>query len=230
MIPIPGESFEAFEKRYWTLVPTWIVHGSFVKGDGKRKFVKVDRTYNGFSNEERWRSTVWLVWADFNGLHMKPKRCLACLTTDGLIVGHWEDYSWPFHQGKDIPLCRKCHTMVHTRILYPEKWDSYRRAIREGWRPMPMRGAKRVLANPRMWVADGMKPPSGRWQRLNEPREETILDVIDSGALCPPGRIPGNAPRSRSPSSSDYRSIQERFDWDSTNVIVSKPSTSDDAG
>jgi hypothetical protein len=32
-----------------------------------------------------------------------------------------------------------------------------------------------------------------------------------------------------SPRSSDYRSIQERFDWDSTNVIVSRPSTEGDA-
>jgi hypothetical protein len=119
--------------------------------------------------------------------------------------------------------------MVHTRLLHPEKWDSYRRAVREGWRPTPMRDAKRVMSNPQMWVADSMKPPGGVWQRLNEPREETILDVIHSGALCPPGRIPGNAPRKGSPLSSDYRSIQERFDWDETNVIVRKPSTSVDA-
>jgi hypothetical protein len=32
-----------------------------------------------------------------------------------------------------------------------------------------------------------------------------------------------------SPRSSDYKSIQERFDWDSTNVIVSRPSTEGDA-
>jgi hypothetical protein len=223
VIPRPGESFEDFEARYWRLVPKWIVKGNFARGDdGKRHFVKVDRTYNGFTNEERWRSIVWLAWADFNGLHSRPKQCVACLSTEGYIIGHWETYAWPFSADYDIPLCRRCHTMVHTRLLHPERWASYCRALREGWRPTPMHGAPRVMANPQMWADTGMKPPGGRWQRLNEPREETILDVIHSGALCPPGRIPGNASPGL-PRSTDRRPIAERFDWDPSNVTVRIP-------
>ena len=149
--------------------------------------------YNGFTPEERDQAGRWKKQAAKQGLYHYPTKCLACGQTEGAIDGHWEDYSPPFSEDTDIPLCRRCHLMVHVRLKQSSAWKAYRELIKAGWQGPPIRNQMRwedLLTVP--GVRD-VKPTG--WVRVRtDQRNSTILDVIDSGKLCPPGRVPGNAP------------------------------------
>ena len=134
--------------------------------------------YNGFSPTERARSGRFLNRMVREGKWTpNPERCVACGRTDGLIQRHREDYTpgpiGNFSERDDtIHLCRRCHGWVHARLAKPEKWNEYRRRVRDGWRMSAERNPK--------WL-QGRRPT-----RL-------ILDEIHAGRLCPKGRVPGNS-------------------------------------
>lgn len=65
---------------------------------------------------------------------LRPTSCRVCDKTISKttgIVPHLEDYSQPI-QGI-IGLCHRCHTMIHERFRYPEKFERYRAMIADGW-------------------------------------------------------------------------------------------------
>lgn len=107
-------------------------------------------------------------------------KCWACLIegkVPGDIIAHLEDYSNPIDGA--IWLCYRCHTVLHARFDKKHGWDSYREQVRNGIQWPLIKSYHRVLEehyyNDRMWLP---KP-------VNKPRQSTILDEIDSGALYP---------------------------------------------
>jgi hypothetical protein len=130
--------------------------------------------YNGFSPKEREASGKHLHRMVAAGKWSpSPSECVACGRTDGLLQRHREDYTAPFSEKDDtIHLCRRCHGWVHARLAKPEKWNSYRKEVREGWR-----------------YSAGAKPT----RTFGGIPSRFILDEIHQGTLCPPGRTPGNS-------------------------------------
>jgi hypothetical protein len=69
------------------------------------------------------------------------------------------------------------------------QWDLYRKLVREGWRlkPFTSRNFPLLMVEVSASFKNVKKvqgaPPVRRW-----------LDEIHEGKLCPPGRVPGNAP------------------------------------
>ncbi len=155
---------------------------------GVRRDAKTDGEplYNGWNRAERSRATRWKHAAGRRGEYLPPIVCSACGQDQGRIFGHWENYDPPFSAAKDIPLCSRCHFMVHSRHRRPEQWDRYRAAIAKGWRP-PAVGASdaavpvesTVDSRPRAWILSPT-PPS-----------ILVLDRIHDGAYCPAGRVAG---------------------------------------
>lgn len=136
-------------------------------------------SYNGFSPTQRRRALSWYNAQLAAGRRFRPTQCEACGQTDGVVEAHSEDYSEPFgdHIGA-YGFCYLCHMMIHCRHHDLARWDEYRRAIREGWRPPAPRGrnwgaVKHLLA--------GIEP---LWREYaNAPRERTVLDDIAEGIL-----------------------------------------------
>ena len=143
--------------------------------------------YNGFSGEERERVAAWKRSGAKDGRYTYPTKCSACGQTKGRIDGHLEDYSPPFSQSKDIPLCARCHLMVHARLRWPDLWASYRAQVRAGRQCAPLKSRSSSLP-PQEW--EWSASPDG-------PPRHYVLDEIHEGRLCPPGRIPGNPVRGR---------------------------------
>jgi hypothetical protein len=235
--------------------------------------------YNGFSPDERLAKGTAAV-EHMLQLLTRAAFCIACGGDSGPVDLHAEDYSQPIYWEPRwrLPLCYRCHMIVHCRHRNPQGFDAYRAELREGrrWPTVPNRAISIVFAenlnatrrpgplegDPKILVLrDGVEYPV--WKK-------PVLDMIADGGLCPPGRLPGNSknptkvlPRHKllpefqdwsiakiirkverqpwlpivksrvsarqwrpwrgSPRSSDYRSIQERFDWDETNVTVRTP-------
>jgi hypothetical protein len=170
--------------------------------------------YNGFSPAERDRSGRHSLKMSANGTWPRhPERCVACGRTDGLIQRHVEDYGAILtDRDNSIHLCRRCHAWVHARLTKPEKWNEYRKAVREGWR----------------WTS-GSKPK----RLFGGVPSRFILDEIDAGKFCPDGRVAGN---SKSPTPIDrekeaawraHQGFLNRIsDWTADNVTITYPDRS----
>jgi len=141
--------------------------------------------YNGFPGKMRKASLrrVHKLWD--SGEVPRPVECMACGQTEGALHGHSEDYS---NDHIHIPICITCHLILHMRWQQPLLWESYKDAIREGWRGIALeqRNAlyeiKRLYppSNPDIWPMD----------LVNEKRSGTVLDMI-----CPIKFIHPNAPQ-----------------------------------
>ena len=151
------------------------------------------REYNGFSGDERAQGAAYHRRMRAQGLWSLPTRCSACGQTEGVIDAHWEDYSKPFDTERDIPLCFRCHMMVHMRDRNPRGWDRYRALVRSGYRGEPLfqRSIGAVIRDHMgPIVDDDLNEPAGGEKGLHA----TILDVIHYGAVHRRGR--GVAPPS----------------------------------
>ena len=102
------------------------------------------RSYNGFSPARRMEADAWLKAGVAAGRLEPPSRCMACGETRGIIDYHAEDYSQPFTAEKlaAIPLCFRCHMMLHARFRNPARWRRYIEQLEAGamYRPLMSRG------------------------------------------------------------------------------------------
>lgn len=136
--------------------------------------------YNGFSPKQREAAGVWKRWAVKRGLYVHPTTCVACGSSGGIVDGHWEDYSPPFSQEKDIPLCLRCHLFVHWRFRHAEAWDRYRAEIRQGWRYAPLRER-----NFGAFIAQNIACSQPVHRTMHDPPTRFWLDEIHEGKLDP---------------------------------------------
>ena len=137
------------------------------------------KTYNGFSGEQRGRSSTWLNKQYAAGLE-RPVRCEACLQSEGYLTAHAEDYSEPFgphiHQ---YSLCYTCHMMVHCRDNAQSQWLDYISIVRAGGRfepsPLPRGNFGRFSA---LFLRGGIRAIP---EFPNDVQLETLLDRIHRG-------------------------------------------------
>lgn len=147
-------------------------------------------TYNCFSPAEREASIRWERELLRNGWK-RPTQCIACGQNQGIVDAHLEDYSQPFEQSRQIPLCYRCHIFVcHLRHRYPRQTADYRSRVRAGYRAPALftRSFGRLISD------HVTRPDLVRWRFTGVPLR-FVLDEIADGKLCPPGRIPGNSIR-----------------------------------
>lgn len=94
------------------------------------------KSYNGFTATERMNAFRWLKLEIAAGRKPKsPTSCDVCGQSEGSLMWHSEDYSFPY--GKHIGhygLCYICHMMIHCRFNNPLKWDEYKSKITEGFK------------------------------------------------------------------------------------------------
>jgi hypothetical protein len=126
------------------------------------------------------------------GLWKRPTQCVACGQTKGVIDSHVEDYGrepdGTYDEHKRLGLCFRCHMLVHLRLRYPHAWAHYREKIATGFRAPPL--FKREFNTVILEHTKDLEP---HWIQVEAPNR-LILDEIHGGELCPPGRVPGNAP------------------------------------
>ncbi len=130
--------------------------------------------YNGFSPAQRLKALKWLRNEQAHGRRQsKPKVCMACGQTEGLLQEHSEDYSEPFgsHIGS-YEFCYRCHITLHCRFSSHTAWEKYKEFLRAGYRWEPIHGSnfdliRRFLGQP--------KPPAEK----GEPRPVLIFDQME---------------------------------------------------
>ncbi len=90
------------------------------------------KTYLSFTPEQRicgWQKT----WAAIRlGLIPRPSRCSICLTNQGRMQMHAEDYTRPLNAK---PICPACHRRLHMRFRSPEQWRLlvFKHAYSQAW-------------------------------------------------------------------------------------------------
>lgn len=95
-------------------------------------------SYNGFTGERRLEIDKLVKAAYRDGSLERPAACMACGQDQGPIIGHLEDYDrW---RDATIPLCQRCHLMLHCRWRAPAAWHRYRELVRMGYRFAPATG------------------------------------------------------------------------------------------
>lgn len=97
------------------------------------------KNYNGFTPGQRMKAFRWLLAKYAAGRRTPPTMCDACLTDEGLIQPHSEDYSEPFgdHIGR-YGLCYRCHMILHNRFSAPTAFEEYAEALAAGRRYPPI--------------------------------------------------------------------------------------------
>ena len=87
-------------------------------------------SYNGFSWPER--AATIPVQNQYFAEHPdeRPTTCCVCGASKGRIDLHLEDYTKPIEG--IIPLCYRCHMMVHCRFRAGVSWRGYKRDISAG--------------------------------------------------------------------------------------------------
>ena len=90
--------------------------------------------YNGFSGDERKKSTPIIEEAIKNG-ELKPyeeTKCFICGQDKGIRDYHCENYLPEKVVGNAIPLCKKCHSWFHgSKITNPKKFRHHLEEVRE---------------------------------------------------------------------------------------------------
>lgn len=86
-------------------------------------------SYNGHSGAKRDAVQRYLNASFRDGTLTRPTVCTACGQTEGRIDAHLENYDDP---DNFIPLCWRCHMMVHCRFRNPSAFRAYRDSLRTG--------------------------------------------------------------------------------------------------
>ena len=136
--------------------------------------------YNGFTEEDQTRGGRVQSTAFGNGMLQRVWECEACGakgSEPGEIIAHLEDYTEPIDGA--IWLCYRCHTVLHDRFNNPNRWNEYRKQIREGMQYPLTKSRSEALSG-------HMNPPLFVLATKGESRSRTILDDIHDGLLLPP--------------------------------------------
>lgn len=91
-----------------------------------------------WTSEERTESHRGFCRAVAGGLipAYPDRACCWCGQGEGYLNWHMEDYSHPYRFA--MPLCFRCHMIVHSRHWAPQAWRAYSRLVQEGWRWQPI--------------------------------------------------------------------------------------------
>lgn len=131
-----------------------------------------DGAYNGFHVKYRMSQSARVNSAIKRGLVERPEKCLTCCQTEGIIMGHQEDYDFPYAY---FPVCYVCHRMIHQRFKRPELYLRYRAALRLGYRSEPFTFYGWRLWNSRFKNED-WETWTGSWG--NELGDQTLLRML----------------------------------------------------
>lgn len=134
------------------------------------------KPYLEFSVDERHLSAKLWKLKKRAGLISPPdlSHCAACLQMEGTIEAHREDYSFS-DETSLVPLCYRCHRVVHMRDRFPHGWDHYVELIRSGYQ---FAATKSIGV-----VSDDMVNMAAPKLRLSINRFRTVLDDINDGNL-----------------------------------------------
>lgn len=97
-------------------------------------------SYNGFTPAQRWRGLAIVKRAVADGL-IPPANalpCSRCGQTEGIIMYHSEDYTPERIVAQVVPLCWRCHMMLHCRFRHPKSWEKYTAEVAAGTRYPPV--------------------------------------------------------------------------------------------
>lgn len=97
-------------------------------------------SYNGFTPAQRWRGLAIVKRAIADGV-IPPANtlpCSRCGQTEGIIMYHSEDYTPERIVAQVVPLCWRCHMMLHCRFRHPKSWEKYAAEVAAGTRYPPV--------------------------------------------------------------------------------------------
>jgi hypothetical protein len=91
-------------------------------------------SYNGFTGEQREQGNKIIKKAIKDGI-LKPLtevECLYCKQKEGIRHYHNEDYTPENIISDAIPVCWRCHMMIHKRFRHPKSYEKYFAEIKKG--------------------------------------------------------------------------------------------------
>ncbi|GHU51714.1 hypothetical protein AGMMS49975_06030 [Clostridia bacterium] len=97
--------------------------------------------YNGFSPAQREQGNKWVHDAvDSNELvPLSECACHYCGQDEGIRHYHCEDYSTKETVvGGSVPVCWRCHMMIHRRFRHPKSYEKYFEEVKSGKRYPPI--------------------------------------------------------------------------------------------
>lgn len=92
------------------------------------------KSYNGFTAAERYKGLEIVKQAIADGV-LKPVsecKCSMCGQDKGIIMYHSEDYTPEIIVSQVVPLCWRCHMMLHSRFRHPKSWEQYKQEVENG--------------------------------------------------------------------------------------------------
>lgn len=98
------------------------------------------KSYNGFTPEQREQGDRIIKEAIAKG-ELKPLKdcvCADCGQDKGIRHYHTEDYSPDKILKAVVPLCWRCHMMLHSRFRHPKSYAAYKEAVKNGKRYAPV--------------------------------------------------------------------------------------------
>ena len=98
------------------------------------------KSYNGFTPYQIQKGFEKVKQAIAEG-RLKPASqcvCSMCGQSRGIIMYHSEDYTLERIVDQVVPLCWRCHMMLHSRFSHPKSWEHYKKEISEGVRYKPV--------------------------------------------------------------------------------------------
>ena len=98
------------------------------------------KSYNGFTPKQRYAGLAIVKQAIADG-RLKPIKecsCTFCGQDRGIRQYHSEDYTPERIVDQVIPLCWRCHMMLHSRFSHPLSWEKYKVEVDGGKRFDPV--------------------------------------------------------------------------------------------
>lgn len=98
------------------------------------------KSYNGFTPEQRYKGLEIVKAAIANG-ELKPINkcvCAHCGQDKGIRQYHSENYTPENIVKQVVPLCWRCHMMLHSRFKHPKSYEKYKEDIKNGVKFKPV--------------------------------------------------------------------------------------------
>lgn len=126
------------------------------------------RTYNGFDHNARMEGDR--IQKEFFSKNpgLRPTTCCVCGSKNKIQL-HLEDYNKPIEG--IIPLCYRCHMMVHCRFRARKAWEAYKLLISKGYVFPPAKDFNDIRR------ALELESPSPLV--MGNPRGKTFLDTLE---------------------------------------------------
>ena len=98
------------------------------------------KSYNGFSPAERIKGDKIIKQAIHDGIlkPLKETKCSICGQDKGIRHYHCEDYSEEKILDDVVPVCWRCHMMIHSRFRHRKAFEIYMSEVKGGKRYPPV--------------------------------------------------------------------------------------------